>query len=66
MKIASECGELNKGDNYMNVAVVINDSSSANLIDAFSPAEAIEKMMQHCIIHKITVYKVVAYQLIEL
>lgn len=50
----------------MKVAVVINDSSTAYLVEANSPTEAIEKMMQHCIIQKITVYKVIAYLLIEL
>ena len=66
VKNATECGGLNKGGKYMKVAVIINDSSTANLIEAFSPADAIGQMMQHCIIQKITVYKVVAYLLIEL
>lgn len=51
----------------MKVAVIINnDGSSGYLVNANSTTEAIEKIMQHCIINKITVYKVIAYFLIEL
>lgn len=49
----------------MKFAVIINDSPTANLVEAFSAAESIEKTMQYCIIHNIMVNKVITYLLIE-